>query len=254
MAAARRRVLVHGAGAVGGYFGALLAAGGHDVTFVARDDNLRALRAQGLVVHLGEGRSIRLPSVHAVADPAEAPAADLVLVCVKSYDTPAAAAALRPAVGPDTVVLSLQNGIENEERLAAGLGLPSLMVALTRIGVAVVAPATIEYSGRGTILFGEPDGRTSARASASFPGTREALYQSSRCMSPLSSAITAHDSQWREPAKPPVKPRLFANTNWVCCADTVAPSELRIFFDTAKAAASQRRASSTASSVEISHG
>jgi 2-dehydropantoate 2-reductase len=164
MAAARRRVLVHGAGAVGGYFGALLAAGGHDVTFVARGDNLGALRAQGLVVHLGEGRSIRLPSVHAVADPAEAPGADLVLVCVKSYDTPAAAAVLRPAVGPDTVVLSLQNGIENEERLAAGLGLPPLMVALTRIGVAVVSPATIAYSGRGTILFGEPDGRTSARA------------------------------------------------------------------------------------------
>ncbi len=66
--------------------------------------------------------------------------------------------------------------------------------------------------------------------------------------------MTAHDSQWREPGNPPVKPRLLANTNCVCCAETVAPSELRIFFDTAKAAASQRFARSTASSVEMSLG
>ncbi len=73
-------------------------------------------------------------------------------------------------------------------------------------------------------------------------------------MSPFSSAITAHESQWRDPAKPPMKPRLFANTNCVCCAETEAPSELRIFFDTANAAASQRFARSTASSVEIAQG
>ncbi len=73
-------------------------------------------------------------------------------------------------------------------------------------------------------------------------------------MRPLSSAITAQESQWREPGKLPEKPRLLANANCVCCADTVAPSELRIFFDTANAAASQLFASSTASSVEMSHG
>jgi 2-dehydropantoate 2-reductase len=93
-----------------------------------------------------------------VAGPAE-----LVLVCVKSYDTPAAIDALRPVVGPETIVLSLQNGIENEEQLARGLGLPPLLVALTRIGVELVAPATVHYSGRGTILFGEPDGRDTPR-------------------------------------------------------------------------------------------
>src|SRR5439155_26491293 len=118
--------------------------------------------AGGLTVRLGGGT---LPlAVRAVSDPAEAPRPDLVLVCVKSYDTPAAATALRPAVGPDTIVLSLQNGVENEDILARGLGLPPLMVALTRIGVALVAPATIDYSGRGTILFGEPDGSESPRA------------------------------------------------------------------------------------------
>lgn len=157
------RVLVHGTGAVGGYFGALLARGGHEVVFVARGDNLRALRAQGLSIQLAPDDTLRLP-VHAVGEPREAPPADLILVCVKSYDTPAAAVALRPVVGPETIVLSLQNGVENEDILARGLGLPPLMVALTRIGVAMVAPATIAYSGRGTILFGEPDGRESPRA------------------------------------------------------------------------------------------
>src|SRR5213592_561534 len=137
------RILVHGAGAVGGYFGALLARGGHDVTFVARGENLAALSARGLVVRLGS-ETLHLAPVRAVPD--------------------AAAAPLRRVVAPDTIVLSLQNGIENEDVLARGLGLPPLMVALTRIGVALVAPATIDYSGRGTILFGEPDGSESPRA------------------------------------------------------------------------------------------
>ena len=157
------RILVLGAGAVGGYFGARLAEGGHDVTFVARGKNLEALRRDGLTVRLAE-RTLHLAPVHAVGDPAHAPRPDLVLVCVKSYDTAAAAAALRPVVGPETIVLSLQNGIENEEVLARALGLPPLMIAFTRIGVALVAPATIEYSGRGTIVFGEPDGRETSRA------------------------------------------------------------------------------------------
>jgi 2-dehydropantoate 2-reductase len=157
------RVLVHGAGAVGGYFGALLARGGHEVVVTARGENLAALRARGLTVQLGSETLVVSP-VQAVADPCEAPPPDLVLVCVKSYDTAAAAAALRPIVGPATVILSLQNGIENEDILARGLGLPPLMLALTRIGVALVAPATVAYSGRGSILFGEPDGRTSERA------------------------------------------------------------------------------------------
>jgi 2-dehydropantoate 2-reductase len=158
------RVLVHGAGAVGGYFGALLARGGHEVALVARGENLAALRARGLTIRLAND-TLTVP-VRAVAAPAEAPPPELILVCVKSYDTRAAAAALRPVVQPETIVLSLQNGIENEDILARELGLPPLMVALTRIGVELVAPATIAYSGRGTILFGEPDGSESPRARA----------------------------------------------------------------------------------------
>jgi len=157
------RILVHGAGAVGGYFGALLARGGHEVWFVARGNNLEALRARGLTVRV-EPDTLTLAPVQAVAEPAAAPPPELVLVCVKSYDSAVAARALRSVVGRDTIVLSLQNGVENEDVLARELDLPPLMIALTRIGVELVAPATVNYSGRGTIVFGEPDGRESPRA------------------------------------------------------------------------------------------
>ncbi len=156
-------VLVLGAGAVGGYFGGRLAAGGHEVTLVARGANLDALRRNGVTLQLPAG-TCRPPGVRAVGSPADAPPADLVLVCVKSYDTPAVAAALRPAVGPDTIVLSLQNGVENEAILAAALGLPPLLVGLTFIGVELVAPGVVHYTGRGEVVFGEPDGGESPRA------------------------------------------------------------------------------------------
>jgi 2-dehydropantoate 2-reductase len=157
-------VLVHGTGAVGGYFGALLARGGHDVTFVARGANLAALRTDGVRILLGDAsRTVHVTPVRAVESPAEVGDVELVLVCVKSYDTRAAVDALRPVVRPDTTILSLQNGIENEAILADGLGLPPLLIGLTRIGVELTAPGTVLYSGRGEILFGEPDGHESAR-------------------------------------------------------------------------------------------
>lgn len=155
--------LIYGAGAVGGYFGALLARGGADVTFVARGATLAALRARGLTVTLPSD-VLRVPQVRAVATPAEAPPADVVLLGVKSYDTLAAAEALRPCLRPDTLVLSLQNGVENETVLAQALGLPPLMLALTFIGVEQTAPAEITYTARGEIVFGEPDGNESPRA------------------------------------------------------------------------------------------
>ena len=168
------RVLVVGAGAVGGYFGALLARGGHEVAFVARGANLAALRADGLRVDLQGQETWHLAAPVAVEDPAAAPAPELVLVCVKSYDTRAVAAALRPAIRPDTIVLSLQNGIENEDVLASVLGLPPLLLALTQIGVALTAPGVVQFSGRGNILFGEADGRRTARAERALAALSQA--------------------------------------------------------------------------------
>jgi len=153
-----------GTGAVGGYFGARLAAAGLDVCFVARGENLAALRQRGLVVHTPTG-DILLPEVWSTSNPADAYPADLILVAVKAYDTLAAAEALRPAVSPEaSIVLSLQNGVENEEILARTLGFPPLLLALTQIGSELIGPGEVRYYARGTIIFGEAGGEESPRA------------------------------------------------------------------------------------------
>ena len=157
------RTLIMGTGAVGAYFGGLLALAGEDVIFVARGENLAALREHGLCIDGVNGR-MHVPRVRAIADPAAAGTCERVLVCVKSYDTAAAAAALRPVIHADTTVLSLQNGIENEAILAAALGLPPLLGALTHIGAELVAPGVVRHDSGGRIVFGERDGRRSARA------------------------------------------------------------------------------------------
>jgi len=111
------KIAVVGAGGVGGYFGGRLALAGHDVAIVARGPHLAAIRERGLGV-----RSIRgdfTAVVQASDDPAEFGPCEVVLFCVKSYDTEAAAARLGPLLGEDTAVVSLQNGIDNEERIAA---------------------------------------------------------------------------------------------------------------------------------------
>ncbi len=151
-----------GTGAVGGYFGARLAAAGLNVCFVARGRNLAALRHHGLVVRTPDGDTV-LRDIQATDAPGDAGRVDLVLVSVKTYDTEAAARALRPAVGPQTTVLSLQNGIENEAILARTLGLPPLLLAITQIGAELIAPAEVRYYARGSIVFGEPGGETTDR-------------------------------------------------------------------------------------------
>lgn len=158
----RERVLVMGTGALGAFYGGRLAQAGVDVVFVARGATLAALRGEGLRIETARGVE-RVAPVQAVATPAEAGPCSVVLVCVKSYDTDAAGAALRPVVGPDTIVLSLQNGIENEARLAAGLGLPPLLAGLTQIGAELVAPGVVRVDSGGRIVFGEPDGAATPR-------------------------------------------------------------------------------------------
>jgi 2-dehydropantoate 2-reductase len=161
------RVLVMGAGAVGGYFGAALAGHGHEVTFVARGRHLEALRARGLAVRTGEGTTLLRP-VRAVAMPAEAGAGpELVLFTVKAYDTDAAAHALRPAVGPATVVLTLQNGVESVERLEQVLGPGPVLAGTATIEATVAEPGVIQQGGpRPRVVLGEPGGGVTPRAEA----------------------------------------------------------------------------------------
>lgn len=164
------RVLVMGTGALGAFFGGRLAQAGVEVVFVARGATLAALQREGVRIESARG-SERIAPVRAVAAPAEAGPCSVVLVCVKSYDTDVAAAALRPVTSADTIVLSLQNGIENEARLAAALGLPPLLGGLTHIGAELIAPGVVQLDSGGRIIFGELDGRPSpriARLSALF--------------------------------------------------------------------------------------
>ena len=115
------KILIMGTGGVGGYYGGLLAQHGNDVTFIARGANLNAIRREGLKVKSVHGDFTVFPA-KAAEDPGEAGQPDLILFCVKTYSTDDAAQAIRPAVGPQTIVMSLQNGIDAEsglERLLA---------------------------------------------------------------------------------------------------------------------------------------
>jgi 2-dehydropantoate 2-reductase len=158
------RIGVMGAGGVGGYFGALLARGGHDVSFVARGAHLRAIQERGLEVRsLVPGRfTVR---AKATPDPAAVGPVDAVLFCVKSYDTEAAAAAIRPMVGPETVVISPQNGVDNVEKIARVVGPGRVLGGAAYILASIEAPGVIaQTGGPRRLVFGELDGARSARA------------------------------------------------------------------------------------------
>jgi 2-dehydropantoate 2-reductase len=158
------RVTVMGSGGTGGYFGGLLARAGEDVTFVARGAHLEAIRANGLAVHSRLIGDFRV-SGRATDDPGEMGPADLVLFCVKAYDTESAAARLGRAVGKDTVILPVQNGIDSAERIARVVGPGHVVGGLAGVSSVVAAPGVIEHrAGPGIIQLGELDGRPSARA------------------------------------------------------------------------------------------
>lgn len=159
------RILVMGSGGLGGYFGGLLGRAGEDVVFVARGAHLDAIAAQGLRVGSPDGDfALR---ARAVARPADAGTVDLVLFAVKTYDEAAAALAIRPAVGPKTAVLCLQNGVETEDRLAAVLGRAPVLGGVTYVSASIESPGVIRHSGLpGTIVFGELDGRVTPRVEA----------------------------------------------------------------------------------------
>jgi 2-dehydropantoate 2-reductase len=148
-------ITVMGAGGLGGYFGGLLARAGHRVTFVARGVHLEALRRQGGIrVQTVEGDFFAEGA--AAADPSAGPTADLVLFAVKSFDTEPAADSLRQSVGPDTAILSVQNGVENEEVLSRRFGPDRVLGGNVYLLATIQSPGVIEQSGGPRLLiFGE---------------------------------------------------------------------------------------------------
>lgn len=157
------KIAVMGAGGVGGYFGGLLARHGHDVWLVARGAHLQALQQRGLEVQSVKSGDFRV-DVRATHDPHQLDQADLVLFTVKTYDTDTAASAITPLLGPHTTVLTLQNGIDNAERLGAVIGADRVMAGPAYIGAAIKAPGIVEQNaGPCRLVFGEPHGGRSER-------------------------------------------------------------------------------------------
>jgi len=151
------RIAVMGTGAVGGYFGAKLAAAGDDVVFIARPRHLPTLRRNGLRVESSPG-DVHVRNALFTDSPADAGMVDLVLFCVKSYDTTEAAGALAPMISKQTAILSLQNGIDNPDKIAGFWGTERTLAGVVYIGAQVSAPGVIQHSSGGKIVFGPISG------------------------------------------------------------------------------------------------
>jgi 2-dehydropantoate 2-reductase len=158
------KIAVMGSGGVGGYFGARLVSGGSDVTFVARGPHLAAMQEHGLAIEGGPGE-IHLRKVKAVEDPVAAGVVDVVMFAVKLWDTEAAIERIRPIIGPDTVVISFQNGVLKDEYLTRAFGRARVMGGVCYVATAIARPGVIRRTGAlERMVFGEFDGEATPRA------------------------------------------------------------------------------------------
>jgi len=160
-----QKVAVMGAGAVGSFFGGMLARAGADVTLIARGPHLEALQRDGLFIdsiHFQERVKVR-----ASAEPAAVRGAELVLFCVKTLDTESAARSIAPHLSPGAVVLTLQNGVDNAEKIRSLTG----MVALPTVvycAAALSGPGRMRHAGRGDLVLGDTPREPSATIAATF--------------------------------------------------------------------------------------
>jgi len=157
------RIVVYGAGGAGGHFGARLARAGEDVTFVARGAHLEAIRTAGLVVETPDGE-IRIHPARATSDPGAVAGADAVLLGVKTWQVEEAGRVMAPALGGETYVVPLQNGVEAASQLVRTVGEGRVVGGLCATFSFVVAPGRIRSLGAfHSVRFGELSGRPSER-------------------------------------------------------------------------------------------
>ncbi|HEY5379493.1 MAG TPA: 2-dehydropantoate 2-reductase [Pseudolabrys sp.] len=160
------RIAIMAAGAVGGYFGARLAAAGHDVFFIARGAHLAALRKDGLRVESMHG-DVHLPKPNATDDPKSVGPVDVVLFAVKLWDTEKAAEAMRSLIGPKTKVITLQNGVDSYERIAPIIGADHAVPGVTYVVAVIDRPGAIKQTGAfHSIICGTIGGRADASLEA----------------------------------------------------------------------------------------
>jgi 2-dehydropantoate 2-reductase len=167
------KIAIMGSGGIGGYYGARLAQGGSDVTFIARGAHLAAMRDNGLAI---EGHvAFHVPKVKATDDPATIGPVDLVLFAVKLRDTESAARSLAPVMTPDTALISFQNGVQKDDMLRPIVGDKALLGGAAYIGVAIARPGAIRKTGpMERMVFGEYDKTVSPRAQAILAACKKA--------------------------------------------------------------------------------
>lgn len=145
------KIAVMGAGAVGCYYGAMLARAGHEVTLIGRPNHVEAMNRDGLLLDFGSSQEY--VAVSAATDASAIAGAELVLFCVKSTDTADAGAQIKAFINPDTIVLSLQNGVDNAERLGAVLGQPVIPVVVY-VATSMGGAGHVKHHGRGELVIG----------------------------------------------------------------------------------------------------
>ena len=161
MTSSFRSIAVLGAGAVGGFFGAMLARAGHPVTLIARQAHAQAIERDGLRLQMaGRIEAIRVP---ARTDIAAIAGADLVLFCVKSTNTELAAREMAPHLADDALVLSLQNGVENAATIARHVR-QAVVPAVVYVATAMPEPGLVAHHGRGDLVIGPIDAKAAQDA------------------------------------------------------------------------------------------
>lgn len=181
------RFAILGSGAVGGYFGAKLAKSGQNVTFIARGAHLDAIRANGLEIRSAKLGDFVVRSA-AESDTAKVGPVDVAIVSVKAYDNATALPMLRPLVGPDTVVLTLQNGVDSVDEVAAVAGEGHVLGGTTYVATALEGPGLIVQTGvHRSIIFGEVFGDLS-RVSPRVQTVADALAAADIQVTPVADA------------------------------------------------------------------
>jgi 2-dehydropantoate 2-reductase len=169
------RIATVGSGGVGGYFGGRLAAAGSDVAFLARGAHLAALKSSGLRIQSPMG-DLHLPTVTATDDPAAIGPVDVVFFAVKLYDTDGALALLPPLLGPETVVVPFQNGVDSVDLLTRAVGAPHVAGGTAYVAAVIAEPGLIRHTAMDTMIFGELDGSRSPRLERLLDACAEARF------------------------------------------------------------------------------
>jgi 2-dehydropantoate 2-reductase len=161
------KIAVMGSGGVGGFYGGRLAHSGCDVAFIARGPHLAAMRERGLTIENETQGDLHLPQVNVTVDPGSIGPVDLVLIAVKLWDTEAAARAVKPIVGPDTAVLSLQNGVMKDDILRREFGERTVIGGVGYVATHLARPGVIRQTGTlQRAVVGEYDSRRTPRLEA----------------------------------------------------------------------------------------